>query len=61
MAQTYENYYKEYNKNRCKRINLVLNNEKDADIIDAIDGKNISMTIKELIREGLKSKQECYN
>ena len=54
--QKYKDYLKEYYKTRCKRINLVLDNEKDADIIDALEGKNISKTVRELMREGLKSK-----
>lgn len=53
--QTYESYFKEYFNTRCKRVNLVLDKEKDADIIKAIDGKNISKTIRDLIRKGLKS------
>ena len=53
--QTYESYFKEYFNTRCKRVNLVLDKEKDADIIKAIDGKNISKTIRNLIRKGLKS------
>lgn len=53
--QTYKSYYKEYFKTRCKRINLVLDNERDADIIKALDGKNISKTVRTLIRQGLKS------
>lgn len=55
MKQTYKSYYKEYFKTKCKRINLVLDNERDADIIKAIDGKNISKTVRSLIRQGLKS------
>ena len=39
--QTYETYYKDYFNTRCKRINLVLDKEKDADIIKALDGKNL--------------------
>ncbi len=53
--QTYESYFKEYFNTKCKRVNLVLDKEKDADIIKAIDGKNISKTIRDLIRKGLKS------
>ena len=52
--QTYENYYKEYFNIKCKRINLVLDKEKDADIIKALDGKNVSKTVRELIRKGLE-------
>ena len=58
MAQTYDNYFKEYEKANTKRISLNLSNEKDADIIRAIDGKNIQGTIKKMIREGLKAKGE---
>lgn len=53
--QTYETYYKEYFNTRCKRINLVLDNEKDADIIKALEGKNISKTVKDMMRKGLNS------
>lgn len=53
--QTYGNYMKEYWKANCKRISIVLSNEKDADIIRAIDGKNMQATAKELMREGLKA------
>ena len=53
--QTYETYYKEYFNTRCKRINLVLDKEKDVDIIKALDGKNVSKTIRELIRKGLQT------
>lgn len=53
--QTYENYYRDYFNNRCKRINLVLDNEKDADIIKALEGKNISKTVKDMMRKGLNS------
>ena len=55
MKQTYENYLREYWKTNCKRISIVLSNEKDADIIRAIDGKNMQATAKELMREGLKA------
>ena len=51
--QTYETYFKEYFNTRCKRINLVLDKEKDDDIIKALDGKNVSKTIRELIRKAL--------
>ena len=54
--QTYETYYKDYFNTKCKRINLVLDKEKDADIIKALDGKNISKTIKELLRKALSIK-----
>ena len=54
--QTYETYYKEYFNTRCKRVNLVLDKERDADIIKALDGKNISKTIKELLRKALNMK-----
>lgn len=54
--QTYETYYKEYFNTRCKRINLVLDKEKDDDIIKALDGKNVSKTIRELIRKALSMK-----
>ena len=53
--QTYESYFKEYFNTRCKRINIVLDKEKDADIIKALDGKNVSKTMRELMRKGLKS------
>lgn len=50
MAQTYENYFKEYYKNNCKKISLTLNKEKDADIIEYLEGKNIQATIKKMLR-----------
>ena len=53
--QTYEGYYKNYFNTKCKRINLVLDKEKDADIIKALEGKNVSKTIRELIRKGLQT------
>lgn len=53
--QTYESYFKEYFNTRCKRINIVLDKEKDADLIKALDGKNVSKTMRELMRKGLKS------
>ena len=55
QKQTYESYFKEYFNTRCKRINIVLDKEKDADIIKALDGKNVSQTMRELMRKGLKS------
>ena len=54
-TQRYETYFKEYFNTRCKRINLILDNEKDADIIKALDGKNISKTARELMRKGLQA------
>lgn len=54
--QTYESYYKDYNKRNNKRISLNLSKEKDADIIKALDGKNIQASIKGLIRDGLRNK-----
>lgn len=56
MKQTYKSYMKEYWKANCKRISLVLHKEKDADLIKALDGKNIQATAKELMREGMKAK-----
>lgn len=56
MKQTYGNYMKEYWKANCKRISIVLHNEKDADLIKALDGKNMQATAKELMREGMKAK-----
>jgi len=56
MKQTYKSYMKEYWKANCKRISLLLNNEKDADLIKALDGKNIQATAKDLMREGMKAK-----
>lgn len=53
--QTYETYFKEYFNTKCKRINLILDNEKDADIIKALDGKNKSQTARELMRAGIES------
>jgi hypothetical protein len=53
--QTYETYFKEYFNTKCKRINLILDNEKDADIIKALEGKNVSKTIREFIRKGLQT------
>lgn len=53
--QTYETYFKEYFNTRCKRINLVLDNEKDADIIKALEGKNKSKTARELMRKGMQA------
>lgn len=53
--QTYEGYYKNYFNTKCKRINLVLDKEKDADIIKALEGKNVSKTIREFIRKGLQT------
>ena len=46
-------YMRNYFKTRCKRINIVLNVEKDADLIKALEGKNIQATTKELMRRGL--------
>ncbi|WP_407461870.1 hypothetical protein [Methanobrevibacter sp.] len=57
MKQTYGNYMKEYWKSNCKRISIVLHNEKDADIIRALDGKNMQATAKELMRAGIESKK----
>ena len=57
MAQTYENYFKEYEKEHIRRISLTLSVKKDADILKEIEGKNIQGTIKELIREGIESKK----
>ena len=56
MKQTYENYMKEYWKANCKRISIVLHKERDADLIKALDGKNMQATAKELMREGMKAK-----
>lgn len=56
MKQTYGNYMKEYWKANCKRISIVLHNQKDADLIRALDGKNMQATAKELMRDGIKSK-----
>lgn len=53
--QTYDSYYKEYNKRNNKRISLNLSTSKDSDIIKAIDGENIQGTIKRLIRQGIKA------
>lgn len=54
--QTYDNYFKEYEMRNTTRVSLNLSNEKDADIIKALDGeKNIQGTIKRLIRNGLES------
>lgn len=53
MAQTYETYFKEYNKNNCKRISLILSKDKDADIIKELEGKNIQRTIKKMLREAM--------
>lgn len=50
MAQTYENYFKEYYKNNCKKISLTLNKDKDADLIEYLEGKNIQATIKKVMR-----------
>lgn len=50
MAQTYESYFKEYYKNNCKKISLTLNKDKDADLIEFLEGKNIQATIKEMMR-----------
>ena len=58
MAQTYDNYFKEYEKANTKRISLNLSLDKDADIIKELEGKNIQGTIKKMIREGLKAKGE---
>ena len=58
MAQTYDNYFKEYEKANTKRISLNLSLDKDADIIKELKGKNIQGTIKKLIREGLKAQGE---
>ena len=56
MKQTYGNYMKEYWKANCKRISIVLHKERDADLIKALDGKNMQATAKELMREGMKAK-----
>ena len=54
--QTYDNYFKAYEMRNTKRVSLNLSNEKDADIIKALDGEtNIQGTIKRLIRNGLES------
>lgn len=55
--QTYGNYMKDYWKANCKRISLVLHKEKDADLIKALDGKNMQATAKELMRAGIESKK----
>ena len=61
MAQTYDNYYKEYEKEHIRRISLTLSVKKDADILKEIEGKNIQGTIKELLRAGMKAKERCCN
>jgi beta-lactam-binding protein with PASTA domain len=58
MAQTYDNYFKEYYKSKCKKISLTLSKDKDADIIKELEGKNIQGTIKELMREGMRAREE---
>ena len=60
--QTYDNYFKEYELRNTTRVSLNLSNEKDADIIKALDGEtNIQGTIKRLIRNGLESGKWWYN
>lgn len=51
MAQTYENYFKDYYKRKCKKISLTLNKDKDADLIKYLEGKNIQATIKKVLRD----------
>ena len=56
--QTYDNYFRDYEQRNTKRVSLNLSNEKDADIIKALDGEtNIQGTIKRLIRNGLESEK----
>lgn len=57
MKQTYKSYMKEYWKANCKRISIVLHKEKDADLIKALEGKNMQATAKELMRAGIESKK----
>ena len=57
MKQTYKSYMKEYWKANCKRISLVLHKENDADLIKALEGKNMQATAKELMRAGIESKK----
>lgn len=47
-------YDREYMKKNCKQIKLQLNKEKDKDIIQWLEGKNVNGTIKQLIREKIK-------
>ena len=58
MVQTYKNYMKDYWKANCKRITIVLNNLKDADLIEALEGKNMGQTAKALMREGMKAQSK---
>lgn len=47
-------YDREYMKKNCKQIKLQLNKEKDKDIIQWLEDKNVNGTIKQLIREKMK-------
>lgn len=49
-----KDYDMEYAKANVKRIVLALNKEKDKDIIEWLEGKNVNGTIKQLIRDKMK-------
>lgn len=49
-----KDYDLNYQKENCKQIKLQLNKEKDKDIIQWLEDKNVNGTIKQLIREKMK-------
>lgn len=48
---------KRYDEKNCIRISLKLNKKTDSDIIEKIDMNHKQRSIKELIREGIKSSE----
>ena len=53
--QASNQYHVEYNKRKYKRVEIVLDKEKDADLIKYLDTKsNRAVFIKELIRNEMQ-------
>ena len=56
--QASNEYHVEYNKRKYKRIEIVLDKEKDADVILYLDSKtNRAVFIKELIRKAMQNEK----
>lgn len=53
-----KDYDMEYAKANVKRIVLALNKEKDKDIIELLENRNVNGFIKELLREYIKKEAE---